>query len=304
MSRGPLYACLATILAASVVSAAGQFSYKSEIEVVSFTLSVIGRSGAAVVDLAAEDFEVKEDGVRQEVTYFASGKAGESVPLHIGLLFDTSESMERDLDLTRGAAVRFLKTFSKAEDFTLVDFDTEVRAARFSQSEFPRLVERLRTRRAKGRTALYDALTVYLSSAYDQVGRKVLVIYTDGGDTSSSRTWPETLRTLRASDVTIYPMGFMNQVGSGRLVQQNQLVEMAKVTGGQALFPSAMKDLDEMYGRIAAEIQAQYVLGYVSTNAARDGLWRKVDIQVKAPSKERVQVRTRQGYFAPLTSRK
>jgi Ca-activated chloride channel family protein len=290
---------LGLALGTTVLSAGGQFTYKTGIEVVSFTVTVLDRAGAPVGELKAVDFEVKEDGAVQDVTYFASGETVENVPLHIGLLFDTSASMERDMDLTRGAAVRFLKTFSKAVDFTLVDFDTEVRAARFSQSEFPRLVERLRNRQAKGRTALYDALSVYLGSAFDQTGRKVLVLYTDGGDTSSSRTWPETLRALRASDVTIYPMGFMTQAGAGRLNQQNQLIEMAKVTGGQALFPSAMKDLDAMYRKIAAEVQAQYVLGYVSTNTARNGEWRKVEIRVKSPQSQRIQVRTRQGYFAP-----
>lgn len=291
---------LAFLLPLMFLSArAAQFSFKSGIEVASFTVTVVNRSGEPVSGLTVDDFEVAEDGVPQALTYFGSGGGDAPAALHIGLLFDTSESMEKDLSFSRGAAIRFLNTFPKAADFTLVEFDTEVRAARFSQAEFPRLVERIRGRRAKGRTALYDALTVYLGSAFDQGGRKVLVLYTDGGDTASSRSWPETIRLLRASDVTVYPVGFLASSGSARFNQQNQLTEIAKLTGGRAVFPTALKDLEPMYARIATEINAQYTLGYVSTNTARDGKWRKVDVRVKRPASERLELRTRQGYFAP-----
>jgi Ca-activated chloride channel family protein len=140
---------------------------------------------------------------------------------------------------------------------------------------------------------------VYLGSAFDQTGRKVLVIYTDGDDTSSSRTWEETLRTLRASDVTVYPIGFFAGRGSPRLMLQSRLRQIARLTGGRALFPATMKELEPMYDSIAKEIHGQYLLGYVPTNAARDGKWRKVEIKLKHPPSSRVQIRTREGYFAP-----
>jgi Ca-activated chloride channel homolog len=299
MTRGA-GAILSTLSLASALSlsAAAQFSYKSGIEVAGFTVTVLSRTGEPVSDLKVEDFEVQEDGVKQTVSYFSAGVGDESVPLHIGLLFDTSESMERDMPLSRNAAIRFLNTFPKALDFTFVGFAEEVRAARYSQNEFARLVERIRNSKAKGRTALYDAVSVYLGSAFDQTGRKVLVIYTDGGDTSSSRTWDETMRLLRASDVTVYPIGFLANRGSGRFMQQSQLGEIARLTGGRAVFPGTLKELEPVYSKIAAEINAQYVLGYVSTNTARDGKWRKVDIRLNRPSSERLELRTRQGYFA------
>ena len=296
-------ALLLTLWASADIPAAGQFSYKTGIDVAGFTVTVVTRTGQPFPDLTVEDFDVFEDGTPQTVKYFSSGEADAAVPLHIGLMFDTSESMERDLPFSRNAAIRFLNTFPKAADFTLVDFSDQVRAARFDQNEFPRLVERIRGSRAKGRTALYDALSVYLGSAFDQTGRKVLVIYTDGGDTSSSRTWSETLRLLRASDVTVYPIGFLASRGPAKMGQQTQLMEIARVTGGQALFPGTMKELEPMYARIAKEIHGQYVLGYVPTNAVRDGRWRKVEIRLKRPSSERLQVRTREGYFAPVASK-
>ena len=281
-------------------SAWAQFSYRTGVDVAGFTETVVNRAGETIPDLQADDFDVREDGVLQAVTYFMTGAAEDAVPLHIGLLFDTSESMERDLAFSRNAAIKFLKTFSKAVDFTLVEFADDVRAARFSQAEFPRLVERIRGSKPKGRTSLYDAVTVYLGSAFEQSGRKVLVIFTDGDDTSSSRRWDETLRLLRASDVTVYPMGFLSNRGSGRLMLQSKLMEIARLTGGRAVFPGSMKELDPMYAAIALEIQGQYVIGYVPANAARDGKWRKVDIKLKRPPSDRVQLRTREGYFAPV----
>ena len=282
------------------LSARAQFSYKTNVDVAGFALTVVDKAGETVSDLKADDFDVREDGVPQSVTYFATGSGEDTVPLHIGLLFDTSESMDRDLAFSRNAAIKFLKTFAKAVDFTVVEFADDVRAARFSQAEFPRLVERIRSSKAKGRTSLYDAVTVFLGSAFDQTGRKVLVIFTDGDDTSSSRRWDETVRLLRASDVIVYPMGFLSNRGSARLALQSKLLEIARLTGGRAAFPGTMKDLDPMYASIAAEIQGQYLLGYVPTNTTRDGKWRKVEIKLKRSPSERTQIRTREGYFAPV----
>jgi Ca-activated chloride channel family protein len=282
------------------LSASGQFSYKTGIDVAAFAVTVVDRAGEPVPNLVAEDFEIREDGTLQTISYFINPTDDTAVPLHIGLLFDTSESMERDMPFSRNAAIRFLNTFPKADDFTLVEFDDEVRAARFSQTQFARLVERIRSRKAKGRTSLYDALSVYLGSAFDQNGRKVLVLYTDGGDTSSSRTWEEALRILRASDVTVYPVGFLTSRGSARQMQQSQLMEIARLTGGRAVFPTTMKDLEPMYASIAEEIHAQYLIGYVPTDMSRDGKWRKVEIKMSHQTSERIQLRARPGYFAPV----
>jgi Ca-activated chloride channel family protein len=290
---------VAALVGLSSLSVAGQFRYRTGIDVAGFTVTVVDKAGEPVHNLEADDFEVKEDGAPQSVSYFSTAAAEDTVPLHIGLLFDISESMQRDLGFSRNAAIKFLNTFPKAEDFTLVEFSDDVRAARFSQAEFPRLVERIRNGKAKGRTSLYDAATVYLGGAFDQTGRKVLLIYTDGDDTASSRTWDETLRTLRASDVTVYPIGFFAGRGSPSLMLQSRLNEIARLTGGRALFPDSMKELEPMYESIAREVHGQYLLGYVPTNVLRDGKWRKVVITLKNPPSQKVQLRTREGYFAP-----
>ena len=183
---------------------------------------------------------------------------------------------------------------------TLVDFDTEVRVARYGQQDFPRIVERIRSRAARGMTALYDALGVYLDGASEDDGRTILVLYTDGGDTRSAIGFGDLLTLLRASDVTVYAIGFLNnQSSSSRLEQRARLTQIAQTTGGQLFLPNTMDDVDAAYDEILKQIRGQYSLGYASTNNAQDGRWRKVEVRVTRPDLKDARIRTRQGYFAP-----
>jgi Ca-activated chloride channel homolog len=297
-------------LAAALAAQGGQTTFRSGIDMVYFGATVVDKKGGYLTDLAEHDFEVYEDGQKQALRFFvpcdAQGgrDASAAIPptaLHLGALLDISGSMQADMAFARSAAIKFLNSLSEARDYTLVDFDTEVRVTQYSQSEFSRLVERIRSRKADGNTALWDAIGVYLDGASREDGRKILVLYTDGGNNASSMTFSDLEDLLRASDVTLHAIGFLEQHSStGRLEAQSRLRRLAELTGGQAFFPATMKELDAVYGKVAAEIDAQYSMGYVSTNANADGKWRKVEIKVTRPGVKDVKVRTRQGYFAPL----
>ena len=100
--------------------------------------------------------------------------------------------------------------------------------------------------------------------------------------------------------MTVYTIGFSTGRGSSRLMLESRLQSIARLTGGRAVFPGSMKELEPMYDSIAKEIHGQYLLGYVPTNTARDGKWRKVEIKVVRPGLKDIRIRTRQGYFAPL----
>jgi Ca-activated chloride channel family protein len=294
----------AVVVATSVLSwgpAEGQQQvFRARIDLVNLGVTVTDRKGTFVTNLRSEDFEIQEDGKKQTITYFAGGDEATAVPpLHLGLLFDTSGSMGEDIKLARSAAVRFLNTLSDAEDMTLVDFDTEVRVAKYGQRDFPRMVERIRGRQPDGYTALYDALGLYLDGASDNDGRTILVLYTDGGDTRSTIAFSDAMTLVRASDVTIYAVGFLeHQPSSARSSQRAQLMNIAETTGGQAFFPTTMKDIDAAYDKIVAQIRAQYSLGYLSTNAKQDGQWRKVTIKLTRPDLKDARVQSRKGYFA------
>src|SRR5262245_6062439 len=263
-------------------------------------VTVTGKKGALVNELTADRFEVVEDGKKQTVTYFVTGAADdEAMPMHLGLMLDVSESMGDDIKFTRSAAIKFLNTLTRAEDITLVDFDSEVRVARYSQREFARVVERIRQQKVTGDTALYDAIGVYLDSAAEQTGRKIMLLYTDGGDTRSAMRFGELLDLLRASDVTVYVVGALDhQTGMARVNARTVLQQIAETTGGAAFFPQSVKELDSVYEQVLAEIKAQYTLGYKSANAATDGSWRKVEIRIVGRDAKDYRVRARKGYYA------
>jgi Ca-activated chloride channel homolog len=293
-------AAAAAVLCLAPRAEGRQAVFHGGIDLVSFGVSVGARNGDFVTDLTADDFEILEDGEPQTITYFARGDEDASpLPLHVGLLFDTSGSMGEDIGLARTAAIRFLNTMSHAEDITLVEFDTEVRVARYGQADFPRLVERIRGRRPDGWTALYDALGVYLDGAGANEGRTILVLYTDGGDTRSTIAFGDVMTLVRASDVTIYTIGFLDRrVNPTTMGHRARLSEIAETSGGDAFFPRRMEDVVEAYDRIVTQIRAQYSLGYISTNTRHDGSWRRVEISVKRPDLRNARIQARSGYFA------
>ncbi len=296
-NRGWWFPVLLFVIGCSLLADA-QPAFRSGVDLTTFAATVTDRKGRIATDLTKDDFEVFEDGVRQTIDYFAQGDGESAPPMHLGLMLDASGSMQNDLKLAQGAAIKFLNRLPAAEDITLVDFDTQVRITRYPQRDFARLVERIRQRRADGWTALYDALGTYLDGAGGQSGRKVMVMYTDGGDSRSAMSFAETMTLLKASDVTVYAIGLVAHTGSARAQLQMTLRQIAEAAGGQAFFPAAMKDVEDAYDKVLAEIEGQYHLGYQSTSAARDGAWRKVEIRVTRPD---LRVRSRKGYYGPYT---
>lgn len=297
MRRAAIMTVLA--LAAAAAPAAQQPTFRATVDLVHFGVSVVDKQGKPVMGLTRDDFQVVEAGKKQAVQFFSVGNPEEAPPLHIGLLLDTSGSMAGDLRDARTAAVKFVNTLDHAMDVTLVDFDTEVRVARFAPESYPRLVERIRARKPDGWTALYDAIGVYLNGAQQQDGQKVLVLYTDGGDTRSSITFSEMLDLCKASDVTVYAVGYMEHQGSGRMQQRSELERVANLTGGQAYFPGGAKDLDGVFEKIREELAGRYTLGYLSSDPRTDGSWRPVEIKLLRNDLKGVRLRTRTGYFAP-----
>ncbi len=278
--------------------------FRGGVDLVNVAVTVADKKGNLVTDLKAEDFEVYEDGKRQTLSYFVVGNSEGDQPrpeLHLGLLLDVSESMGEDMSFTKTASIKFLNTLTDAADITVVDFDTEVRAARYGQTEFARLIERIRQKKARGMTALYDAIGLYLDGAAGQQGRKIMLLYTDGGDTHSSISKSDLMDLLRASDATVYAVGELeHQSSSGKNEARMLLQQIAETTGGQAFFPASVKELGGVYENVVARIRAQYILGYLSTNPKADGGWRRVVTKVTRRDGRDLRIRSRQGYYAPF----
>jgi VWFA-related protein len=277
-----------------------QQTFRGGVDLVHFGVVVTDKEGKPITGLSAEDFEIKEHGKPQAIKFFAAGDPEAAPPLHLGFLLDMSGSMQDDLKDVRTAAIKFLNAVDTAVDITLVDFDTEVRVARYGARDYARLIERIRGRKADGWTALYDAFGTYLHGASDQTGQKIAILYTDGGDTRSAMSQSELLTLLKASDVTVYVIGYLeHQSSSTKMEQRMQLKRFAEMTGGQAFFPYSIKEIDKMYESIQREIAARYSLGYISTDERYDGAWRDVAIRLKRQDLKGAKLRTRGGYYAP-----
>jgi len=304
MARVSVAVALLT-MALAVGPSAQQPVFRTGTDMVGFGVTVTDRRGNFITDLKPDDLEVVEEGAPQAIQVFARGDDVETAPeLHIGLVFDTSGSMGDDITLARSAAVKFLNTLNDAKDMTLVDFDTEIRISKYEQASFPRLVERIRARKPDGLTALYDAIGVYLTGARDDDGRKILVMFTDGGDTRSTTSFSKLITMLRDSDVTVYAVGFLeHQSAMTRGEQRQRINQIVLETGGEAFFPSEMKQVEDAYAKILKQIRAQYTIGYVSTHTKPDGRWRKVEIKVRRPDIQGPKVQARKGYYAPPADR-
>jgi len=223
----------------------------------------------------------------------------EELTLNLGLLFDTSESMRRDLRLSQESAIRFLESIPRARDLLLVFFDRDIRLSRYSSENQQGIFGRILETKGQGFTALYDAIAVYLSRVADTPGRKVLVVFTDGDDTTSQVPPEEVLRLVRSSDATVYPVAFPGEQRPGTpaaLRARSFLQALADLSGGRVFQPTASRELAAIYQSILDELSTQYVLGYVSDNPARDGRFRRISVELKRPG---LRVRHRRGYDAP-----
>lgn len=290
-----------TVVAASAqLGTQDQTLFRGRTDLVSVGVTVAAKRHQFITNLSANDFAVFEDGRQQQIFAFASG-AQAGPPLHVGVLLDVSGSQGLDLGFTQNAVIKFLASVPDPSDVTFIDFASDVRAGRYAPSDFPRLIRRVRDLTAGGETSLYDAIGVYLDGASGQDGRKVMVVYTDGADNHSSLSFGALMTLLKASDATIYAIGALDQQPqSVQSIQRALLERIAEVTGGTAFFPGSAKDLNKIYEQVLGEIQAQYTIGYVSSNERTDGAWRKVEVKITCPGSKGLKVRARKGYYAPL----
>jgi Ca-activated chloride channel family protein len=276
--------------------------FPASLDLVNVTVTVRDGKGGLVSDLREEDFAIREDGRIQQVQLFAptsTPQEREELALNLGMLFDTSESMRRDLRLSQESAIRFLETIPRARDLLLIFFDRDIRISRYSSENQQGIFERILETQGSSLTALRDAIAVYVSRVADTPGRKVLVIFTDGDDTTSQVPANEVERLVRSTSVTIYPVAFTGEYGlhSQETFRARAFLNgLAAASGGRVFQPSASRELAAIYQSILDELGNQYVLGYVSDNPKHDGKFRRITVELKRPG---LKVRHRPGYDAP-----
>jgi Ca-activated chloride channel homolog len=254
------------------------------------------------VPLSVSDAE--EEGRRQTIAFL--GEPGK-VPVEIALLFDVSSSILGQFEFEQQAAVRFVKEVLKPADALSV----------FSIGARPKLIKARTTRGedatsglmaipppTKEPTAFFDSVVeaaLYLGKTAESGSRRVLVVISDGEENYSERyKLDDALRELQKNDCLFYsinPTGPSFKLNTISVRGQSYMESMSAQTGGKAFVPEKSGDLEAVFRQIAAELQAQYLLGYYSTDTRADGGFRRITVRV--PKRPDVRVRARQGYYVP-----
>ncbi|MGH9755790.1 MAG: VWA domain-containing protein [Blastocatellia bacterium] len=280
-------------------------------DLVNVVVTIGERPPNASLDLKPEDFEILEDGASQEIANFSRNA---DQPLKMVMLFDTSLSVAQRLNFERRAAARFFERVIRPQDRAAVfSVSTDVVVLQEFTNKIPLLVEATRQLKAQGATSLYDA--IYLASDYlkPTEGRRVIVIVSDGGDTTSNKGLLEVLTQAQKSDSVIFAIFTGNPWPSQNLrdlAAERALESLTRETGGEVFKPRlpngwrpgeetdevSLKELDQTFTDLAERLRTQYVLGFFSTNEKRDGSFRKLDVRIKKPD---YIPRARTGYYAP-----
>jgi len=289
---------------------------KVDVELVNIFCSVRDKKGGYIRNLNKEDFTVSEDGKKQEIRYFARET---NLPLTLGLLVDVSKSQERLLEIERRAASAFFRSMLGPKDMAfLIQFGAEAELLQdFTNSA--RLLEKglndLKIsvdvgamhqgtipsgRKPKG-TIMYDAVQLASTEKLKgEVGRKAVVLLTDGMDFGSHYSREDAIAAAQRSDTIIYGIYYadpsMYGFGSfGIGASDGDLKRMAGETGGSVFHVDRRNSLDDVFKQLQEEMRSQYALGYSPANTARDGGFRKIEIRT---SNKDHRVLARKGYFA------
>jgi Ca-activated chloride channel family protein len=259
-----------------------------KVQFVELYSSVLGRDGRPVQGLGKDDFQVYEDGVKQQIARF---EEVENLPIHIGVMIDTSASMIGILDDVRKAALSFFQRSLEPKD----------RAAVITFSSFPRLAVELTADKTQlgrglaglapeGKTALYDSVMFGLYYFAGIKGQRAILLLSDGRDEGSRFDFEQTLDYARRAGVTLYTIGYrLGDPGA-----RGKLQKLAEETGGSSFFIDDNEGIAKVYESIEREMRSQLLIAYQSNNRSDDGQFRRVELKVGRPD---VTVKTLSGYY-------
>ncbi|HMZ18649.1 MAG TPA: VWA domain-containing protein, partial [Blastocatellia bacterium] len=253
-------------------------------DLVTVITSISKKSPTASLSLTREDFEILEDGVPQEIANFTRDA---DQPLNLVVLFDTSLSVTQKFNFERKATAKFFERVMRPQDrAALFSVSTDVTIVQDFTNKIPLLVNATKLLKPQGATSLYDG--IYLAADYLKAaqGRRVIVIISDGGDTTSNKGLLDALKHAQQADVVIYSVytgnfGFSQNLRD--LAGERAMETLANETGAEVFRPKAtpgtqgdstdeqsLKELDLVFADLAEQLRTQFILGFFSTNEARD----------------------------------
>ncbi len=289
---------LVLIAAAFLAAASQQPVFRVDVRLVRILATVKDAAGGLVASLNKEDFTVYDNGVPQELAVF---ERRTELPLSIALLVDTSLSTAKELRYELDSVERFLGALfseGRLEDaLALYSFNYEITLISGFTRNRARLREGLKRLRPEGGTSLYDAIYLAARDLEMREGRRVMILVTDGGDTTSSKTFHDALEAAHLADAVIYAILVMPITSdAGRNIGgENALEGLASGTGGRVFRPQLGPALDEAFAQILSELRTQYLLAYYPKNVppAKDRFHR-VEVRVSNPD---LRVLARSGYY-------
>ncbi len=289
---------------------------KVDVDIVNILCSVRDSRGALVSTLGKDDFLVSEEGKPQEIRYFEKET---DLPLTLGLLVDVSGSQRNLIETERRTAERFFSGVLRKKDVAfLISFGSEAELLQDLTNSVVLLREGLDNLKLNAPppnpmpspvptvyqprgTVLYDA--VYLAATdrlRSEVGRKAIVLITDGVDQGSRLKLSNAIEAAQKSDAIIYSIYYVDASAYGGqgwfgAPSSGDLRRMSEETGGRMFEVNRKNTLDDIFRQIQDEMRSQYAIGFVPSNAAKDGSYRRVDVRTRQKG---MKVQARKGYFA------
>jgi Ca-activated chloride channel family protein len=269
------------------------------VNLVNVLFTVVDKKNRLISNLTRNDFHVYEDGKPQEIRFFGRET---NLPLRVGILIDTSNSIRLRLRFEQDAAIDFLYDIMRpdTDEAFVVGFDVAPVMVQDYTGDLNKLSQGIRSLQAGGGTGLYDAIyyackekMVYTPQPQPYL-RRVLIIVSDGQDNFSQHSREEALSMAEKAEATIYSISTNY---SGIQTRGDKVLDyLSKETGGRVFFNTQADQMESDFKRIASELRSQYSLAYVSTNSAHDGTFRKISIKT---DKKGLRVQAKTGYFAP-----
>ena len=268
----------------------GAFMEQVEVDLVEIFTTVYNRNGGLAENLAESDFELFDRGKPQRIDKFELVK---DLPLAVGLVLDTSGSMQESIGEAKHAASDFLTEVVRPTDrcfavgFSdrprlLMPLTPDVQAVQIAFRDLP----------AIGNTALHDALVFALYQLRGIRGRKAIVLLSDGDDTSSLVSYDDALEFARRSGAAVYAIGL--NVGATQLGIRGKLEKLAGETGGRSFFVSKADELDAVYSEISRELRSQYLLAFAPNPPGKEGVFSVVEVKAQGG---KLKTRAPRGYY-------
>lgn len=281
-------------------NAPAQPTFAVKVNLVRLLVSVRDAAGVLCTNLTKQDFLVKDSGIPQDIAVF---ERNTSLPLSVAILVDTSGSTETNLHYEEDSVLRFIPTLLDAgnpsDTFALFSFNWRTSMEMDYSRSRRRAEHALHALHGEGGTSLYDAVYLASDTLSGREGRHVLVVVTDGGDTTSYKHYQDALAAAQRADTVIYPIVVVpipNEAGRN-IGGEHALATLAASTGGRIFYPEGFDRLDQAFVDILKELRTQYMLGYYPRNVLEEPRrFHPVDVRVHDPS---MRISARSGYYEP-----